>query len=153
MHPNIVAYTNPTPNKELYDLALQSGEYSRFRIDENFPAGSYEKLYRRWIEQSVCKAMADDVLCYYDDAKIVGMVTVGVKDNIGSIGLVAVDVKSRGKGVGSVLLEAVDAYFGEKGVSCVEVATQQNNLTACSWYERNGYEVASVTDIYHWWIH
>ena len=153
MHQNVVAYTDSRPNEELYDLALQSGVYSRFRLDGNFPAGSYEKLYRRWIEQSVCKVMADDVLCYYDGGKILGMVTVDVKDNIGSIGLVAVDVTSRGKGVGSVLLSAVDAYFSDKGISSVEVATQLNNLTACSWYERNGYKVASVTDIYHLWIH
>ena len=148
---NVVAFSENKPSSDLYKLALQSGEYSRFRLDDKMPAGSYEKLYRRWIEQSVCKAMADVVLCYYDDGKIIGMVTVAVKNNVGSIGLVAVDSSCRGLGIGSALLESVDSYLFEKGVGVVEVATQLDNAKACSWYEKNGYAVDLITDIYHWW--
>lgn len=148
---NVVAFSENKPSSDLYKLALQSGEYSRFRLDDKMPAGSYEKLYRRWMEQSVCKAMADVVLCYYDDGKIIGMVTVAVKNNVGSIGLVAVDSSCRGAGIGSALLESVDSYLFEKGVGVVEVATQLDNAKACSWYEKNGYAVDLITDIYHWW--
>ena len=148
---NVVAFSENKPSSDLYELALQSGEYSRFRLDDKMPAGSYEKLYRRWIEQSVCKAMADEVLCYYYNGKIAGMVTVAIKDNVGSIGLVAVDSSCRGLGFGSALLESVDSYLYGKGVCAVEVATQLDNTKACSWYEKNGYVVDSMTDIYHWW--
>ncbi len=148
---NVVAFSENKPSPDLYELALQSGEYSRFRLDDKMPAGSYEKLYRRWIEQSVCKAMADEVLCYYYNGKIVGMVTLAVKDNVGSIGLVAVDSSCRGLGIGSALLESVDSYLFGRGVRVVEVATQLDNTKACSWYEKNGYAVDSITDIYHWW--
>lgn len=52
-------------------------------------------------------------------------------------------------------------YLALVGVNLVYASTsiftkmtsQQEDLTACSWYEKNGYEVASVTDIYYWWIH
>lgn len=148
---NVVAFSENKPSPDLYELALQSGEYSRFRLDNKMPAGSYEKLYRKWIEQSVCKAMADEVLCYYYNGKIVGMVTLAVKDNVGCIGLVAVDSLCRGLGFGSALLESVDSYLFGRGVSVVEVATQLDNTKACSWYEKNGYVVDSMTDIYHWW--
>lgn len=148
---NVVAFSENKPSPDLYELALQSGEYSRFRLDNKMPAGSYEKLYRKWIEQSVCKAMADEVLCYYYNGKIVGMVTLAVKDNVGCIGLVAVDSLCRGLGIGSALLESVDSYLFGTGVRVVEVATQLDNAKACSWYEKNGYVVDSMTDIYHWW--
>lgn len=148
---NVIIFPENKPSQDLYALALQSGEYSRFRLDDKMPAGSYEKLYRRWIEQSVSKIMANDVLCYYYNGKIVGMVTVVVKDNVGSIGLVAVDSSCRGLGIGSALLESVDSYLFGKGVYVVEVATQLDNTKACSWYEKNGYVVDSMTDIYHWW--
>lgn len=148
---NVVAFSENKPSPDLYELALQSGEYSRFRLDDKMPAGSYEKLYRKWIEQSVCKAIADEVLCYYYNGKIVGMVTLAVKDNVGSIGLVAVDSSCRGLGIGSALLESVDSYLFGRGVRVVEVATQLDNTKACSWYEKNGYVVDSMTDIYHWW--
>lgn len=148
---NVIIFPENKPSQDLYALALQSGEYSRFRLDDKMPAGSYEKLYRRWIEQSVSKVMANDVLCYYYNGKIVGMVTVVVKDNVGSIGLVAVDSSCRGLGIGSALLESVDSYLFGKGVYVVEVATQLDNTKACSWYEKNGYVVDSMTDIYHWW--
>lgn len=148
---NVVAFSENKPSPDLYELALQSGEYSRFRLDNKMPAGSYEKLYRKWIEQSVCKAMADEVLCYYYNGKIVGMVTLAVKDNVGCIGLVAVDSLCRGLGIGSALLESVDSYLFGTGVRVVEVATQLDNTKACSWYEKNGYVVDSMTDIYHWW--
>ena len=148
---NVVAFSESKPSPSLYELALHSGVYSRFRLDNKMPAGSYEKLYRKWIEQSVCKVMADEVLCYYYNGKIVGMVTVAVKDNVGSIGLVAVDSSCRGVGIGSVLLESVDSYLFGKGVRVVEVATQLDNIKARSWYEKNGYIVDSMTDIYHWW--
>ena len=153
MPPNIIEYSNDTPNDELYRLALQSGEYSRFKLDEKFPIGSYERLYREWIEKSVSRVIADDVLCYHYDGKIAGMVTLSSKNGIGNIGLIAVDILNRGKGIGSVLLKAVDSYFSNRGITSIEVATQQNNLKACSWYEKNGFEVKSITDVYHWWIH
>ncbi len=149
---NICAFTGKEPSHELYDLALQSGEYSRFKFDKRFPIGSYENLYRRWVEQSVCKTIADDVLCYYSEGRIVGMVTISAKEGIGRIGLVAVDTSSRNIGVGSALLDAVNAYFFERRIYIIDVPTQLNNTKACNWYEKNGYKVSSITDIYHWWI-
>lgn len=151
-NPSIHLFVGKTPTRELYELALQSGEFSRFKLDEKFPNGSFEKLYRRWIEQSVRKVMADDLLCYFQEDKIVGMATVSTSNGVGHIGLVAVDSSCRNMGIGSELLAAVDSYFFEHKVFAVEVPTQLNNRNACLWYEKNGYEVHSITDIYHWWL-
>lgn len=151
-NPNIHLFVEKTPTQELYELALQSGEYSRFKLDEKFPTDSYEKLYRCWIEQSVSKTIADDVLCYYLEDRIIGMVTVSVNDRVGHIGLVAVDAPCRNMGIGSALLDAVDSYFFERNAIAIEVPTQLNNRSACLWYEKNGYEVHTITDIYHWWF-
>ncbi len=148
---NVKPFEGSVPSDDLYSLSLQSGIYSRFKLDTNFPEGSYERLYCRWIEQSVNGAFADVVLCYYAEEKIAGMVTVSVKDGIGVIGLVAVDSSYRKAGVGSELLRAVDTYLYERKIYRVEVATQYDNKNACAWYEKNGYAVKEQTDIYHWW--
>lgn len=148
---NVKPFEGLVPSEDLYRLSLQSGIYSRFKLDTNFPAGSYERLYCRWIEQSVNGAFADVVLCYYVEEKIEGMVTVSVKDGTGVIGLVAVDSPYRKVGIGSELLRAVDVYLYEHKIYRVEVATQYDNKNARAWYEKNGFAVKEQTDIYHWW--
>jgi dTDP-4-amino-4,6-dideoxy-D-galactose acyltransferase len=49
----ISQYNATNVNEELYELAFESGKYSRFKLDKNLPSGSFEKLYSLWIERSV----------------------------------------------------------------------------------------------------
>lgn len=150
---HITLYPDNKPSESLYSLALQSGEYSRFKTDNKFPYGSYERLYRRWIENAVSKHKHTDVLCYYKNNEIYGMVTVSSDLCIGKIGLVSVDVDHRNERIGSLLLQSVDNYLFNKNIFTVEVATQLHNTNACSWYERNGFTIDSITDVYHLWLH
>ena len=62
--PAIVQWKSPDATDSLVSLALVSGEYSRFKTDPRLPVGSYERLYTRWIEQSVNGAMATEVFCF-----------------------------------------------------------------------------------------
>ena len=48
-------YQGASPSDDLYRLALVSGGYSRFKLDERLPRGSYERLYTRWIENECAK--------------------------------------------------------------------------------------------------
>lgn len=149
---NARLFREELPNADLYDLAIQSGIHSRFKLDNRFPAGSFERLYRRWIEQSVCGNMADAVFYVGDEDDMKGMLTLEIENGVGRIGLVAVDHGCRGNGYGSVLLKTAENYLFNKQIQTIEVATQLDNTRACHWYEMNGFVVKSVTSIYHLWL-
>ena len=150
---NVHAYQENLPDEALYRLALRSGTYSRFKTDPSFPEGKFEALYRRWMEQSV-EDRRGVVLCYYDADAIVGMMTLVIDDGSESarIGLTAVDAAYSGQGVGSSLMETACAYLCGRGIEHFETVTQVQNVPACRWYEKNGFQVETVTNIFHWWL-
>ena len=145
-------FNDERPNASLYDLAIQSGVYSRFKLDNRFPVGSFERLYHRWIEQSVCGNMADAVFYVGDEDDMKGMLTLKIENEVGRIGLVAVNHGCRGNGYGTVLLDTAEYYLYTKQIQTIEVATQLDNTRACHWYEKNGFAKKSVTSIYHLWL-
>src|SRR4030042_1363351 len=101
---NIISYQIQEPNKELNELAIESGKYSRFRIDNGFSKGIYEKLYTQWITNSTLRLIADEVFVYQTGNKIKGMITLSEKQQVGSIGLIAVAQDSQGLGIGKKLV-------------------------------------------------
>lgn len=150
---DVCLYSDNQPNKELYQLALISGAYSRFKLDKNFPENSFEKLYYRWIEESVNGNMADAVFVHNSANSIDGMITVKWNNECADIGLVAVETNTQGKGVGSALMKHLHAYLKQNTtVKRISVATQWQNIKARNWYEKNGFQVKSVTNLYHWWL-
>lgn len=147
-------YQGDKPSEALYRLALISGSYSRFRLDPLFPKGSFERLYRRWIE-TACPAEGTNkqILTFLDSHGVAkGMITIDYQSELGHIGLVAVDTDTQHMGIGSKLMSTLDGYLFERGVKTLEVPTQKANLDACRWYEKNGFSIKSVTNIYHWWL-
>ena len=153
MPATIERYQESTPNADLYRLALLSGVYSRFRLDDSLPIDSYERMYRCWMERSVDGSMADLVLVHRTDDQTDGMITLKIHDDIAHIGLVAVDEGAQGRGIGTMLIKAVEAYLqSNTTVRHLKVATQWANKPACHLYEKNGFIVEEKSNIYHWWL-
>ncbi|MEI6609645.1 MAG: GNAT family N-acetyltransferase [Deltaproteobacteria bacterium] len=155
--PGISAYnTVPYPSLEadsaLIKLALKSGSYSRFRLDPTFPREMYEKLYTCWIARAVSKEIAWEVLVVKDYDDYLGVITLGSKDNQGSIGMAAVAQHARGKGIGKVLLADADILLAERGYSFVQVVTQKRNFGACRLYESCGYQIDKIENVFHFWL-
>lgn len=136
---------------EVYALALESGKHSRFLLDKKFESGIFEKLYKKWVDNSMYSDFADDVLFFVEKDKILGLVTYKVKDLVGSIGLIAVSPTSQGNGIGSILLQNLEAILYEKGVRTLTIPTQQQNADACAFYQKKGYEISEITYIKHYW--
>ena len=151
---SISLYPNSKPSDDLYRLALVSGLYSRFRLDSRFPIGSYERLYQRWIDSACPQAGTNkQILVYLDaDGECRGMITVDYQDSLAHIGLVAVDMHHQHQGKGTQIMSSLDHYLFSQGVKRIEVATQKQNRDACAWYEKNGFMIQSITNIYHWWL-
>ena len=153
MPATIEHYQESLPNADLYRLALVSGVYSRFRLDDSLPIDAYERMYRCWMERSVDGSMADVVLVHRTDTQIDGMITLKIEANVAHIGLVAVDEGAQGRGIGTMLIKAVEAYLqSNTTVRHLKVATQWANKPACHLYEKNGFVVEEKSNIYHWWL-
>jgi dTDP-4-amino-4,6-dideoxy-D-galactose acyltransferase len=150
----IETYTETLPSPELIALAFESGKYSRFRVDPNITEKQFEDIYRQWITNSVNHTVADDVLVIRDSdtKKILGMVTVGEKNQRGDIGLLAVDKDARGKNIGTKLVQAAQSYFTQKNYLQSQVVTQQDNIPACKLYEKCGYHIEKIEYFFHFWL-
>jgi dTDP-4-amino-4,6-dideoxy-D-galactose acyltransferase len=148
VHPKDVA------SPPLVELAMTAGVCSRFRVDPRIPADKFRSLYEAWIQRSTSHEIADAVLVAFpfgDAANILGMVTVRVADGVGRIGLVTVAPSVRRQGLGRSLLQAAHRHMRERGAVYSRVATQRANRAACALYEHVGYEIAHVTNIFHFW--
>jgi len=149
----IISYAQHPLTPKLLSLAMQAAEYSRFKVDPKFTHKEYEILYKVWIERSLKQEIAQDVLVYLTDNGVeAGLVTLGEKNGRGDIGIIAVDGQFRGHGIGQQLVQAANNFFVAKGYQNLQVVTQKSNSTACHFYERCGYQVGTVENIYHIWL-
>ena len=133
-------------------LALESGKYSRFKLDGKLPVGSYERLYTRWIEQSVNHSIASDVFCYMIEGKPRGLVTIDLNDGVGTIGLVAIHPDFQHQGIGTSILRHIIRFAHDKRCEKLYVATQLDNEPACHLYKKCGMVIDSITKVWHWWM-
>lgn len=146
------SYLKKPLNKNVLSLALQSGFYSRYRQDKKFVHNEFIRLYTIWIERSLNGEIAKDVIVCLNNGSEEGLVTLEVKDNYGSIGLLAVDKKHRGKSIGSQLINAALIKFKSYGINEVKVNTQKKNIAACKFYEKIGFVKKNVQNVYHFWL-
>ena len=150
--PNIEQFERSYPTSRLISLSLQSGLYSRYRIDTEFRNNEFEKLYLAWIENSVNKKIADHTLIFREAGVELGVITLKIKDGYGEIGLIAVDENSRGKAIGMKLTAAVINLLHENKITDLHVATQLGNTLACNFYKKAGFTGIKTENIYHIWI-
>ena len=149
---NIQKYNLQYPNQDLLNLAIESGVYSRFNVDENIKNEKYHELYKQWIINSVNKKIAKEVLIYNQGSDIAGMITLGEKNNKGDIGIIAVNKDYRGNRIASKLIGSAEKYFANLGYSELQVVTQGNNIPACKLYEKLGFNIEKTEYVYHIWL-
>lgn len=138
--------------EDLLELTLQSGIYSRYKIDKNFKNNEYEKLYKEWIDKSITKELAIDIIVTLINNKIVGFTTLDKKTSqLADIGLVAVDKNHRGKGIAKELINKTIIRARELGFKKIQVVTQNQNKPARSLYKAAGFKSIKLTYVYHFW--
>lgn len=138
--------------EKLVELAFQSGISSRFKLDDNFTQNEFEELYKKWVENSINKKIADQILVSRNNNdNINGLVSLKHDKIESTIGLIAVDKDSRGKGIGSELISACKYFSLNKHSKKLVVSTQKENEKARDFYLKKGFQKNKVTHIYHLW--
>jgi len=138
---------------ELDALALAAGWSSRFRLDPRIPRVRFDALYLTWLERSLRREIAADVIVLSFGDQPAGLVTVSPVDSAGcaAIGLLAVAEAYRGRGFGSRLVSLAEQSMRDRGAVTARVATQQENSGACRLYSVCGYAPVECRALYHFW--
>jgi dTDP-4-amino-4,6-dideoxy-D-galactose acyltransferase len=136
---------------QLEQLAIGSGEYSRFKIDPMILDEKFVELYKIWLQNSLSHTFADIVFSFNEGENQIGLITLTNKNGVGYIGLISIDSNYRGRGIGKKLIQAAEAYFYKQSISQLRVVTQNKNETACRFYEHCGFKEYSLEYIYHLW--
>ncbi|WP_165585112.1 GNAT family N-acetyltransferase [Chryseobacterium sp. FH2] len=133
------------------DLAYESGKMSRFLLDKNFGETKFRELYDMWIINSLNKKFAVKTFYLEEGEKAIGFVTVQKYDTLGKIGLIATHPQFQGKGFGKKLLNKAEQFCIESGITHLEIPTQKENIQACSFYKKQGYDIKDEITIKHYW--
>jgi len=161
LDPRLRLYTETACTKRMESLAVISGQQSRFRRDPQI-SPFYEQLFLTWISNAILGGTADAIWVWQgDDGKPSGLATVRVvkqtnpqtgqtvKD--GRVGMLSVEEKYRGRGVGSSLIKACE-YWG------ISAGLDQTSLLApaeCPMYnricEKGNYTSSAEISVYHYW--
>jgi dTDP-4-amino-4,6-dideoxy-D-galactose acyltransferase len=146
-------HARPDDAGVLGETARVSHRDTRFHYDANIPLAKSDALYQRWIEVSL-EGYADAVLVAQDDQGATGYVSCHRNDaeRCGTIGLVGVVERARGRSVGRRLVEGALGWFLSQGMRRVSVVTQGRNVAAQRLYQRCGFVTRSVELYYHKWF-
>ncbi|MCB2379734.1 GNAT family N-acetyltransferase [Hymenobacter sp. BT635] len=142
----------PTDAPELLSLALQSGAYSRFRLDPLFGPAVFEQLYAQWLQNALNN---DKVLVCRQpgtEGAALGLLTLEKQAAELTIGLLAVDSRWRQQGIGQALLAAAYQEAQAAGYTALRVTTQGANPVACRFYERAGFALIERQLVFHLWL-
>lgn len=148
----VIRDAEPRDLAELRALAAASHESSRFYADGRFPRDLCHELFATWIEKS-CTGWAQMVRVAAIDGAVRGYTTGHVRENgRGEIGLVAVDPRSQGRGLGRSLVKSTLGALRDLGLTNVTVVTQGRNIGAQRLYQAEGFRTQRVQTWHHLWI-
>ena len=145
----------------LKELAIASGVWSRFKLDEGIPQKGFEGMFSAWISNSVNRTLADEIFIAYDGSdksckEEVGFITVKRREDSVNIGLLAVSDTHRRRGIARALLSRAILWaleeLGSVAHATINVVTQGENAAACACYEAAGFHKEILQEVYHVWL-
>lgn len=131
---------------ELNGIVSEMYANSRFR-EPWFTIEERDNFYRCWLENAVLSKFDDCCLVLKQLGRICGFVTVKIRDELATIGLIGVATTFRGMGLGNALLELAIKYSVVNNANIISVSTQISNLAAANLYARAGF---SATENSYW---
>ena len=150
---DIEEYNGVTVTDKMLDIAIQTSEFSRFRIDRNFKKEEFKKLYYQWIKNAVDDQGNGKLFVFQNEEVLKGLVYLKeIDETKGSISLIGVDQGYRGEQIGTKLIHQAIAHFNKLGKKEVQVVTQKANMLACNFYTKNGFEIMDTVNVYHLWF-
>lgn len=136
--------------KELVDLAVQAGSYSRFKQDKALPPNSLSDLYKQWIDRAFIHESIE-IFVFMEDGLFKGFIQFQWLEDSMRILFISVKEAFRQQGIGTKLIDFALSKASEQNISKVTVITQEKNINANKLYIKKGFTIASKPYIYHYW--
>ncbi|WP_243358546.1 GNAT family N-acetyltransferase [Fundidesulfovibrio terrae] len=128
------------PEAEL-DAHAANFPFSRFGLDPDVAQAARVAHQRRWIANSMASG---EILKFIEPG---AFVSFKLKDKAAVIDLISVLPQARGRG--SLLLGRLRSWAASKGLTRVEVTTESENVTACLFYQKNGFRLDRASVAFH----
>lgn len=125
---------------------------SRYFYDTHFDVSRVRQFYPDWVEKAVKGTFDDFCVIVVEKKEILGYCTLKVRQSIAKIGVVGVNPKYQGKGVGRYLLNHIHNFLIDENCEKLEVTTQGRNYSAQILYQKSGFYTASNELWYHKWV-
>lgn len=135
-------------SSRLLEIFLQSGRFSRFRLDSVLRP-YFKTLYSRWLENAIAGKFDDFIFCTVDGDQPTGVVTLKKVEGYLQLGIIAVAEGYRGRGIGGELIAFAEDKAIELGYHELRVVTQAQNVGAIAFYENNGLREIKREWVYH----
>lgn len=137
----------------LQQIARVSHYDTRFFKDRFFTSKRAEDLYAEWIRRDLQMHTVFVADCA-STAGPVGYITCQVDSvsKTGRIGLLAVDGRFTGQGIGGALVRAAHTWFSTQGCTAIKVATQASNIPAQRLYQAAGFRTLNSIIWFHRWF-
>lgn len=143
---------NPIAESLFYDLALESGKHSRYRLDENFSDQQFIDLYKLWIKNSINKTFADKIFYIKENENVKGFITLKIKnESKAEVGLIAVSPNVRRKGLGTILLQNIEYFCNQNHIKKLYIKTHLENINASIFYSKMNYEKSGKIILKNYW--
>lgn len=135
----------------LQRIACMTHRDTRFYFDEHFDRAKCDELYATWIVNSL-HGFAQAVLVAEVAGTLAAYLSCHLKGEESQIGLLGVDAKHQGQGLGRQLVQQFLFWSRQQNARRATVVTQGRNLSAQRLYQRNGFVTASLCLWYHRWF-
>ena len=133
----------------LYELAQQSSQYSRFRLDQLISDDACDELYAKWLQQCL---LYGKVWTAERGGETVGLLAMNSRYGRASIELLSVNPAARQQGIGRGLLYLAWHQARCQYESVLQVATQEANQQAQQLYQRFGFQLVNREHMFHVWL-
>jgi dTDP-4-amino-4,6-dideoxy-D-galactose acyltransferase len=140
-------------NTSLEALALEAGAISRFYTDPRFPVDKAHLIFLGIIRNSIARTFANEVLIVHSTTSTepLGVVTLRLRPQHAEVGMLAVDSRVRGRGIGKLLLRHAQQWAVQQGATKLVVVTSTKNETAMKCYSSFGFVESHRQHVFHVW--
>eukprot|EP00890_Picochlorum_soloecismus_P004299 jgi/Picsp_1/4870/NSC_02235-R1_tdp-4-oxo-6-deoxy-d-glucose transaminase len=137
--------------KEVIELGIFSGKYSRLRADPCLTEQQFKRIHSMWTRNCLKKRAADEVFISKQENEISGLIAIKRSGSSLEICLLAVPKKFRRQGIASELINRSVRWGISQKLSSLIVTTQASNKAAIAFFEAMGCVLESTQQIFHVW--
>ena len=146
---NICRIFMPKDKKQIEAISLENTSNSRFVMDEKFPLKFRTYFRYFWLKNFFKKKRADFLIVCCYKKKIAGFLLLIKKNSYYQIDLIVVKKNKQNKGIGHSLITYINNNFMNiKGADLI-AGTQEKNLNAINFYNKNGFKKIMTQYNYH----